>query len=207
MKSNRAALVLAARRLFRERGFANVTVGEISAAAGLTHGAFYSHFRTKHEIEALAVESIIDKAATDWRDVVALNPDQTLLALAKNYLSFDHLSPGDVGCAFAALGDELGRSPESVRMAASTALPRQIAVLEELFADGEPDERHRKALAAYASMVGAATITRAILDPDLVDEINGSVIRIILSLQRPDSGAMAHLPHSAASSNDGRGME
>src|SRR5450830_1814754 len=52
---NRAALVSAASRLFREKGIDGVGVAEISKAAGLTHGALYAHFPSKG---ALAVEAM-----------------------------------------------------------------------------------------------------------------------------------------------------
>ena len=48
-------IVKEASRLFRERGFENVTVGEVMKAAGLTHGAFYAHFGSKQELEEAAV--------------------------------------------------------------------------------------------------------------------------------------------------------
>ncbi len=35
-------------RLLRERGFENVTVGGVTKAARLTHGAFFAHFRFLH---------------------------------------------------------------------------------------------------------------------------------------------------------------
>jgi len=48
-------IVKEASRLFRERGFENVSVDEVMQAAGLTHGAFYAHFGSKEELEAAAV--------------------------------------------------------------------------------------------------------------------------------------------------------
>src|SRR6201991_1998371 len=48
-------IVKEASRLFRERGFENVTVGEVMKAAGLTHGAFYAHFSSKQELQEAAV--------------------------------------------------------------------------------------------------------------------------------------------------------
>src|SRR5579864_9838166 len=48
-------IVKEASRLFRERGFENVSVGEVMKAAGLTHGAFYAHFDSKEELQAAAV--------------------------------------------------------------------------------------------------------------------------------------------------------
>jgi TetR/AcrR family transcriptional repressor of nem operon len=40
-------IVKEAFRLFRERGFENVSSGEVMKAAGLTPGAFYAHFGLK----------------------------------------------------------------------------------------------------------------------------------------------------------------
>ena len=45
-------LLKAASRLFRERGFDKVGIAEIAAAAGLTHGAFYTHFESKEDESA-----------------------------------------------------------------------------------------------------------------------------------------------------------
>jgi TetR/AcrR family transcriptional repressor of nem operon len=42
-------------RLFREKGFENVTVGEVMKAAGLTYGAFYAHFSSKQELQEAAI--------------------------------------------------------------------------------------------------------------------------------------------------------
>src|SRR5580704_18428478 len=44
-----------AARLFRERGFSDVSVAEIMQATGLTHGPFYNHFESK---EGLMVEAV-----------------------------------------------------------------------------------------------------------------------------------------------------
>src|SRR5258708_31922741 len=49
-------IVQEASRLFRERGFEDVTVAEVMKKAGLTHGPFYSHFESKQALMAAAVE-------------------------------------------------------------------------------------------------------------------------------------------------------
>ena len=51
---NREIIVEAATRLFRERGIHGISVSDVMAAAGLTHGGFYGHFESR---EALATEA------------------------------------------------------------------------------------------------------------------------------------------------------
>src|SRR6202021_840719 len=65
---NRAALVKAAGRLFRERGIDGVGVAEISKQAGLTHGALYAQFPSK---EALAAEAFAAASQEGWQQVRA----------------------------------------------------------------------------------------------------------------------------------------
>ena len=54
-RENRQRVVETAARLFRERGVAHVSVADVMAGAGLTHGGFYKQFTSK---EALAVEAL-----------------------------------------------------------------------------------------------------------------------------------------------------
>ena len=44
---NRTAILQAAARLYRERGFTGVGVADITREAGLTHGGLYRHFESK----------------------------------------------------------------------------------------------------------------------------------------------------------------
>ena len=60
-----------ASRLFRERGFENVTVGEVMKAAGLTHGPFYAHFGSKQELQEAAVAYGQGLSAEEFRDGVS----------------------------------------------------------------------------------------------------------------------------------------
>ena len=59
---NRATLVQAAGRLFRERGIDGVGVAEICQAAGLTHGALYAQFPSKGALAAEALAAGLDRS-------------------------------------------------------------------------------------------------------------------------------------------------
>ena len=56
--TTRGALLEAARSLFAERGFAGAGREEIAERAGVTRGALYHHFASKHELFAAVVEEM-----------------------------------------------------------------------------------------------------------------------------------------------------
>lgn len=59
-QETRAHLLDAAERMFSEQGVSNTSLNEIAAAAGVTRGALYHHFKNKLDlIEALMVERVV----------------------------------------------------------------------------------------------------------------------------------------------------
>jgi AcrR family transcriptional regulator len=66
-----AAILAAARALFRQDGYGHVSVDDITAAAGYTKGAFYHHFQTKREVFDLVVDQIQQDLAEGLADQVA----------------------------------------------------------------------------------------------------------------------------------------
>jgi AcrR family transcriptional regulator len=57
---NSTKMVRAAQRLFAERGYANVSVDEIAAAAGCTKGAVYHTFKDKRDLFRAACMLVLD---------------------------------------------------------------------------------------------------------------------------------------------------
>jgi TetR/AcrR family transcriptional repressor of nem operon len=155
-------IVREASRLFRERGFDNVSVGEVMKAAGLTHGAFYAHFGSKEELQAAAV-AYGQKVSLER---VQRSNRKSKESYADRYLSRWHRdNPGD-GCTMAALAQEVARSTPEVKAALEQGLE------EILSAKG--DDR-KEAIFRSAAMIGGVVLARAVQDPRLSDEILRSV--------------------------------
>ncbi|SFJ30747.1 transcriptional regulator, TetR family [Sphingomonas sp. NFR04] len=67
MAENRARLLAAARHAFATQGFADASMDELTAAAGLTRGALYHHFGDKKGLLAAVVAQIDDEMAARAR--------------------------------------------------------------------------------------------------------------------------------------------
>jgi TetR/AcrR family transcriptional regulator, transcriptional repressor for nem operon len=157
-------IVKEASRLFRERGFENVTVGEVMKAAGLTHGAFYAHFGSKQELQEAAVAYGQGVSAGRARSNGATR--QGRRAYAERYLSQRHRdNPGD-GCTMAALAQEVVRSTPELK----TAFERG---LEEILSAGGGDRK--EAIFQTAALLGGVVLARAVQDPRFSEEILRSV--------------------------------
>jgi TetR/AcrR family transcriptional repressor of nem operon len=161
-------IVKEASRLFRERGFEKVSVGEVMKAAGLTHGAFYAHFGSKEELQTAAVA---------YGQKVSLgraqrsNNKKSKGSFADRYLSRWHRdNPGD-GCTMAALAQEVARSTPELKAAFEQGLEEILPAI-----GGE----RKEAIFHAAAMIGGVILARAVQDPRLSDEILESVRKKLL---------------------------
>ncbi len=104
--ANRARVLDAAARLFREKGVDGIAVADLMKAAGMTHGGFYNHFDFKEELAAAAfkaafaaaierVERQAVQADVRGRDKVFAHYVERYLARENSRRSRDELSDGD----------------------------------------------------------------------------------------------------------------
>ena len=178
---NRAALVQAAGRLFRERGIDGVGVAEISKKAGLTHGALYAQFPSK---EALAAESFASalKGGLEQITVDLDGRPATLTYYLDWYLSFGHRDSLATGCPMAASASEVGRQDKVVSERFREGFEQLVALMERgLGASPVKAENRQRARAMMAAMIGGVAASRAVAkaDPKLSNEILRAVRRIV----------------------------
>jgi len=162
VEANRRRILDAAGRLFREHGFEAVTVSEIMKAAGLTHGGFYGHFKSKEDLIAQALEhALTAKPKEEPFDIARY---------AASYLCPTHRDGVAEGCPIAALAVEATRVSPEARAALTAGVRVQLERFTEQ-ASGTKAQKRRTAIGTWAAMVGALVLARLSDDEALSDEL------------------------------------
>ncbi len=163
-----ARIVEQAGRLFRERGFSGVSVGEIMKETGLTHGPFYNHFASK---EALIAESLAQASRMSLAGVAGASPNAAgKAAYIASYLSPAHRDAPGAGCLMAALGCDISREP-GVRPTFTTHLKTTLERMASHFPWSSKRHERRDTIRTLSAMVGAMVLARAVDDEALSEEI------------------------------------
>jgi TetR/AcrR family transcriptional repressor of nem operon len=162
----REAIVAAAADLIRRTGIAEASLADMMAAAGLTHGGFYRHFRNKEHLISEALSAAGEKAIATIGRYMAKGG---LNAAVDGYLSTSHRDSPTPICPFAALGSEMARSRKVTKAAATEVLEKLFVTL----AGDAPDREEARgdAIVALSMMIGAMTLARIVADSDLSSEI------------------------------------
>lgn len=197
---NRAGIVDAAARLYREKGLSGVGVAEITRDAGLTHGGLYRHFESK---DALAREACL--RAFEWTitPLDGLEQDANASALEKlqamvdSYLSTRHRDHPGEGCPAAALATDAARAGPEMSEVFAQGVERNIQRFMRVL-EGEPAEKRAQTMVLLSSMVGALALARATAagNPALSQEI----LQTLREQLVPRTQAAAR--HNVARAND-----
>ncbi|HEY0209055.1 TetR/AcrR family transcriptional regulator [Acerihabitans sp.] len=171
-----AHVVAIAARRFREEGLARLSIADLMAEAGLTHGGFYKHFASRDALVSEAVAVALSSGSSTARSA---DQERAYPELVKSYLSELHRDNAGAGCAVCALMNDVSHAPDEARSSYTQKVRQNVASLDAaLGASGQRE----KAILALAAMVGALGIARAVSDPSLSDEILEAVKAQLLQL-------------------------
>jgi TetR/AcrR family transcriptional repressor of nem operon len=182
--ATRQRIIDAASRQFRQDGVAAVGIAGIMADAGLTNGAFYTHFGSKEDLVRTVLCSALTKREATLR--TAAQSDAGLEAAIRDYLSPRHRDNPGRGCPTAALVAEIARHPRSTRDAFTDKVSEFIGLIATQLRAGSGSARRRNAVAIYGMMVGTLQLARAVNDKRLSDEILESGVSAALALAKDE---------------------
>jgi AcrR family transcriptional regulator len=152
---------------FRRDGVAASGLATVMADAGLTNGAFYSHFDSKDDLVRETVITALEKRKKTLREAAA--EPSGMERVIRDYLSPRHRDDPGNGCPTSALVAEIARHPAATRDAFTARVGEVIDLMAALL-PGAADRR-QAAMALYAMMIGTLQLARAVNDAALSDEI------------------------------------
>jgi AcrR family transcriptional regulator len=161
-EQSHARILDAAARAVRRQGYAGVGVAEVMKEAGLTHGGFYAHFKSRDALLAAAIEHaaqdsvrVLSRRIKTLQDAGA----SPVRALVEAYLGEEHVASCERGCPVAALGSEMPRQADELL---DVSRKRISGLIERVRASLPPDAPRERAFALAASLVGALQLARAL---------------------------------------------
>ncbi|PBC95033.1 TetR family transcriptional regulator [Streptomyces sp. Ag82_O1-15] len=180
-QATRQRIIETAGRRFKKDGIDGSGISTLMADAGLTNGAFYTHFESKDDLVAAAVA---DQLRVQYANVIeqAAPGIAGLEQIVRWYLSPQHRDSPDDGCPSAALLDEIGRCADETKQAYTDGVLAVIDGIAARLAPADPRSVHKKILSVYAMMVGTLQLSRALADRRLSDELLEEGIRNALTL-------------------------
>jgi TetR/AcrR family transcriptional regulator, transcriptional repressor for nem operon len=180
----RKQIVQSARRLFNQHGFDRVSLKQIMAGAGLTHGGFYSYFASKSDlyVEVLGCFFTDPEWKSCWEGVeVDLASSDVGPQVVRAYLSRQHFEDVANSCPMTALPTDVARSSVSTKRAFETVFQAMVSVLERsAVKNGEPRREQAQAIAALC--VGGMVVARAMADRKYADELRDACMNVALEL-------------------------
>jgi TetR/AcrR family transcriptional regulator, transcriptional repressor for nem operon len=205
--ATRAQIVAAARRLFNRFGFDRVSIQQIMATAGLTHGGFYRHFDSKSDLyaETLGCFFTDPNWNNNWEGV-EIDPSAADIGaqIVRAYLSRQHFEDVDNSCPMVALPSDVARSGKAAKQAYQTVFKAMVDTLQRGSKRHDAPDR-ALALSIAALCAGGMIIARASDDRMLADEVREACMAVALKLGGWDQNA--RLPAAAAKPAERRGKQ
>jgi TetR/AcrR family transcriptional repressor of nem operon len=180
----RKNIVDSARKLFNRHGFEGVSLNQIMAGAGLTHGGFYSYFKSKSDLyaEVLGCFFTDPQWKSCWEGVhVDLSSTDVGPQVVRAYLSRQHFEDVENSCPMIALPTDVARSGVSARRAFETVFKAMVSVLERSL--GQNCRRRRTTAQSIAALaIGGMVVARTLVDRSLADQLRTACATVALDL-------------------------
>jgi TetR/AcrR family transcriptional repressor of nem operon len=176
----RQRIVEAAGRRFKQDGIDGAGVATLMSDAGLTNGAFYSHFRSK---EDLVANVLADQLRAQRRSFDSQPAGRAgLEAFIRSYLSPQHRDQSADGCPSAALVDEIVRRPATTKQVFTDELTRTMDDIASRLDPTDVKAARTDALALFGFMLGTLQLARTLTDRDLSDQLLARGVETALGL-------------------------
>jgi TetR/AcrR family transcriptional repressor of nem operon len=150
----------------RAEGLNGAAVAAVMRDAGLTHGGFYKHFRSKDELLTQSLKE-------GFQEIIELlvhaaeqaSPGEGWKAIVKTYLRPEMCEHPEHGCPLATLGPELARVDKKMKPQIVAELVNYRSQMLPFMPGRRTADKERAFFAIFSTMTGAVEIARMLPDP------------------------------------------
>lgn len=166
--STRDRIVLAASRLFAERGYGATSLSDIAESCGVLKGNLAYYFRTKPDLLGAVIQERQDRL---WEALAqGAEPGAPPRVMIGRLLEHVRTTADDLarfGCPFGSLSTELGKSAAAVPDGGRSLVALQDFLHAQLASVMPAVEAQRAAEYLLAILQGAAVVSHAHRDPQI----------------------------------------
>jgi len=190
-RENRARIIETAATLFRERGYDGVSVADLMAAAGFTHGGFYKHFGSKADLVIAAYEEHWKQRQPELDRIFSaqIPPLERLTRWCDSAYDrqkeraqkFGHVC----GCPYASIGVEIATQDDKIRAKAEELIGRGTKYVETAIAEAQREgslpegDAPQLAQQVYSYVLGALLRAKIQNDVEVLRDLSPTVMAII----------------------------
>ncbi|WP_159971374.1 TetR/AcrR family transcriptional regulator [Pseudomonas sp. 8Z] len=135
--ATRERLLAASGALAKQQGFAVSGVDALMKTVGLSGAAFYKHFPSKDALFSELIERELSNSLARLGGDGSHNGTDALRRCLHAYLSLAHAEQPDRGCVLPALGAEIARADDSLKLLTEQHIVRLQQAWAEILDDGQ----------------------------------------------------------------------
>jgi TetR/AcrR family transcriptional repressor of nem operon len=175
-------IVKDASRRIRTEGLTGAAVSAVMRDAGLTHGGFYKHFKSKDEL-------LIESLGESFREITERlvhaaeqsHSGEPWKAIVKTYLSLEYCDHVEHGCPLPTLAPELTRVDKKMKGQVLAELVNYKDQMIPFMPGRRTADKERAFFQIFSTMVGAIEIARLLPRPEMREKVLASARDLLLS--------------------------
>ncbi|MFM2481316.1 TetR/AcrR family transcriptional regulator [Celerinatantimonas sp. YJH-8] len=164
---SRKKILESAARLFTAYGYERISIGDVMKDAGKTHGGFYSHFSSKNQLYAEAIQQAAKNSMNQ-------HGDENLDQVFTNYLSMEHVKLDKASCPLAFLSTDVATKEKAIR----DVYTHTFTGFADLIGRSQRIDSQEKSYAISALLIGGVAIARALSNDTLAQAVLNSCQKI-----------------------------
>jgi len=172
----------AASQSFKSHGYSGVGVDGIAKTAGVTSGAFYSHFGSKDNAFRVSLDAGLDEVIETIPKIQNESGEAWIQTFVDYYLGPAHRKDIACGCAMTTLSPEVVRAAPEVHAAYEAKMDEIIELVANGLDGDSKNERLCRAWALISVLIGGLTVARAVQTEEAAEKIASCISNAAVSV-------------------------